>query len=144
MGLSKMRLHQLITALPGLFVVAILFLSRQIELALIVLVFDIVGSIGGVWWLHFSQKIAHRAHEAYHAPREGGPMIKPVKIIMIIAVVGIALASVWGIATVIKTAVPQLVDPRCIAELPQQIWIDYGQCLEAGKTCTSPLATCGG
>ena len=142
MKFNKKHLHQFITALPGLFVVAVLFLSRQIELALLILVFDIVGAIGGVWWLHFSKKLAHRAHTAYHTKGEG-PVIRPAKIALIAVVVIIALAAVWGIATVAKTIMPQLIDPNCVAQIQQQEWIDYGQCLDAGSTCISPLSACG-
>lgn len=120
--------------------VAVLFLSRQLELALLILVFDIIGSIGGVWWLHFSKRLADRTHSTMRARH--GPGVKPAKIALIAIVVVVALAAVWGVATVLKTVMPQLIDPRCVAQIPQQDWIDYGECLKAGKTCTSPLATC--
>jgi uncharacterized membrane protein YqjE len=140
--LSKKRMHQLITAIPGLFVVVVLFLVRQIELAMVILVFDIIGAIGGIWWLHFSKKLADKLHSANYS--KGGLIAsKPVRIVLVIFVIAVALAAVWGIATVMKSIVPHLIDPKCIEQIHQQTWIEYGECLNSGRTCTNPILMCG-
>jgi len=140
--LNKKNLHRLIMAIPGLFVVAILFLSRQVELALLLLVFDIIGTIGGIWWLSASKKIASRI---YHAvSKKHGTIFTPSRILRIFALCIVAVAVMWGMVSLIKIAVGNVVNLRCVMDIPQQAWTEFGNCLKEAGNCTNPLLACKG
>jgi len=140
--MKKNNLHRIIMAVPGLFVVAVLFLSRQLELALLLLLFDIIGTIGGIWWLSFSRKIAHRLHAALS--RRHGNILTPARVLRIFAVVIIGVFVLWGMVILVKTAVGNVVNLRCVAEIPQNAWIEFGECLKSSGNCTNPMLACKG
>jgi uncharacterized membrane protein len=140
MEISKQRMHQIIMAIPGLFIVVVLFLSRQVELAIILLIFDVIGTIGGVWWLQFSKKLADRAHSGAY---EGKLHMRPVKIAIVAVVLVIAIGAAFVFATLIKTVIAAATyDAGCIALIPSQDWINYAECLKNGGSCVNPVAVC--
>ena len=140
MDLSKKKLHQIIMAIPGMFVVLVLFLSRQIELAIMLLIFDVIGTIGGIWWLQFSKKLADKAHGGvYHKKLH----LKPVKIALVAIVLVMAIGMAFVFATLIKTVVAAATyDARCINAIASQEWIKYAECLKNGGSCMNPAAVC--
>ena len=134
------NLHRIIMAVPGVFIVIVLFLSRQIELAMLLLVFDVIGTVGGIWWLSFSKKLANRVHDA--TSKKHGHILTPSRMLRIFAIVIIGVFILWGMVSVVKIAVGNVVNLRCIVDIPQQAWIQFGDCLKAGGNCTNPVAAC--
>lgn len=53
-------IHRIILAAPSTVVTLILFLTRQLSVAFLMLGFDILGLVAGVWWLGYSQKLAKK------------------------------------------------------------------------------------
>ncbi|GEM_PF-3083053 len=140
MKISKKRMHQLVMSTPALFVVLVLFLSRQVELAILLLVFDIIGAIGGVWWLQFSKKLADRAHKGAHHSKIH---LRPVKIAAVVVVLVIAIGAAFLFAGLIKPIVAAATyDAHCINAITQHQWQTYGECLKNGGSCINPVVTC--
>lgn len=129
-------------AIPGLFVVLILFLSRQLELALLLLVFDIIGTVGGIWWLSFSKTLTRRIYDS--VSRKHGHILTPSRILRLFAVLLVAGFVVIGMASLVKIATGNVVNLRCVMDIPQNAWIQFSECLKTNGTCTNPLLACKG
>lgn len=140
--MKKKNLHRLIMAVPGIFVVIVLFLSRQFELAVLLLVFDIIGTAGGIWWLSFSKTLANRAHD--ELSKKHGHILTPNRILRIFVVAVVAVFVLFGMVALVKVAVGNVVSLRCIADIPQQAWVQFGECLKASGNCTNPMLVCKG
>lgn len=136
------NLHRIIMSVPGVFVVIVLFLSRQIELALLLLVFDIIGTAGGIWWLSFSKKLAERTHSTLS--KKHGHILTPSRLIRIFAVCVVAIIIMWGMVLLVKMAVGNVVSIRCVTDIPQQAWTQFCECLKTGGNCVNPVMTCKG
>ena len=127
-------------AIPGVFVVIVLFLSRQIELAMLLLVFDVIGTFGGIWWLSFSKKLAHKANDTIS--KKHGSLLTPSRIIGIFAVAVVAVLVMWGMINLVKVALGNVVNLHCVSDIPQQAWTQFGECLKSGANCTNPMLVC--
>jgi len=56
------RLHGLIISIPGLVTTAILYFIGQFYLSLLVFGLNMIGMLGGPWWLKVSEKITDKVH----------------------------------------------------------------------------------
>ena len=140
--LKVKNIHRIIMAIPGIFVVIVLFLSRQIELAMLLLVFDVIGTFGGIWWLSASKKVAERMQNALS--KAHGHILTPSRILRIFAVCIVVVFVMWGMVSLVKIAVGNVVNLRCVMDIPQQAWVQFGNCLKDAGNCTNPLLACKG
>lgn len=133
-------MHQLIISAPALFVVLVLFLSRQVELAVLLLIFDVIGAVGGVWWLQFSKRLADKVHRGvYHEKIH----LKSVKIALVVLVLAAVVGTAFLFATLLKTVTAAAtLDAQCVRSIVPQEWLKYAECLRNGSSCINPAMAC--
>jgi len=134
------NLQRIIMAIPGVFIVIVLFLSRQVELAMLLLVFDIIGTAGGIWWLSFSKKLAERVRDT--ASKKHGSLLTPSRLLRLFLIIIVAGCVLLGMVWMVRVATSNVVDLRCITEISRDAWIQFGECLKNNTICTNPFLAC--